>query len=171
MIDVPLIDTAPSITLVIAIGAFVISGIYLMLERSLTRVLIGFILLGNAVNLLFLVASGRAGNPAMIGSGDEADMSDPLPQAMVLTAIVITLGISAFILAMAYRSWQLHGHDEVQDDLEDRRIARFAAKNAPTVHDEDTDSADNQSLDDQAADVRDETDDTPVDPVVKGRDE
>ena len=47
-------------------------------------------------------------------------MSDPLPQAMVLTAIVITLGVAAFLLAMAYRSWQLQGHDEVQDDVEDR---------------------------------------------------
>ena len=49
-------------------------------------------------------------------------MSDPLPQAMVLTAIVITFGLTAFLLAVAYRSWQLTGHDEVQDDLEDRQI-------------------------------------------------
>ena len=49
-------------------------------------------------------------------------MSDPLPQAMILTAIVITLGMTAFLLAMAYRSWLLVGHDEVQDDVEDRRI-------------------------------------------------
>ncbi len=55
-------------------------------------------------------------------------MSDPLPQAMVLTAIVITLGMTAFLLAMAYRSWQLIGHDEVQDDLEDRRIVRRAER-------------------------------------------
>ncbi len=50
-------------------------------------------------------------------------MADPLPQAMILTAIVITLGVTAFLLAMAYRSWQLQGNDEVQDDAEDRRIA------------------------------------------------
>src|SRR5690606_41100386 len=48
---------------------------------------------------------------------------DPLPQAMILTAIVITLGVTAFLLVMAYRSWQLQGNDEVQDDAEDRRIA------------------------------------------------
>ena len=53
-------------------------------------------------------------------------MSDPLPQAMVLTAIVITLGMVAFVLALAYRSWQIDGHDEVQDDVEDRRIVRRA---------------------------------------------
>ena len=46
-------------------------------------------------------------------------MSDPLPQALVLTAIVISLGTTAFVLAMAYRSWQLTGHDDVQDDVED----------------------------------------------------
>ena len=54
-------------------------------------------------------------------------MSDPLPQAMVLTAIVISLGTTAFLLAMAYRSWQLTGHDDVQDDVEDRAIRRLAA--------------------------------------------
>ena len=50
--------------------------------------------------------------------------ADPLPQAMVLTAIVITFGVSAFLLALAYRSWVLTGDDEVQDDVEDRRVAR-----------------------------------------------
>ncbi len=167
-----MIDTAPALVLVIAIGAFVISGVYLLLERSLTRVLVGFILLGNGINLLFLVASGRAGKAPIIGDGSESEMSDPLPQAMVLTAIVITLGLVAFVLAMAYRSWQLHGHDEVQDDLEDRRIARLAAKNAPAVYDDDVDDAAGLSLDDQAADVRDETDDsepaTPPGPAEEG---
>ncbi len=51
-------------------------------------------------------------------------MADPLVQAMMLTAIVIGLATTAFMLAMAYRSWQLNGNDEVQDDLEDRRIAQ-----------------------------------------------
>ena len=54
-------------------------------------------------------------------------MSDPLPQALVLTAIVISLGTTAFVLAMAYRSWQLTGHDDVQDDVEDAAIRRLAA--------------------------------------------
>ena len=60
-------------------------------------------------------------------------MADPVPQALVLTAIVITLGMTAFLLSVAYRSWRLNGHDEVQDDIEDRRIARRAARNAPLV--------------------------------------
>jgi multicomponent Na+:H+ antiporter subunit C len=151
-----LIDMSPNIVLVLAIGVLVTTGIYLLLERSLTRVLIGFILMGNGVNLLFLVAGGQAGGPPIIGETATNAMSDPLPQAMVLTAIVITLALTAFILAMAYRSWQLHGHDEVQDDLEDRRIVRLAAKNAPLYVDSDA-VEDPESSDEQAAEARDET--------------
>jgi multicomponent Na+:H+ antiporter subunit C len=71
-------------------------------------------------------------------------MSDSLPQAMVLTAIVITLGITAFLLAMAYRSWQLTGHDEVQDDVEDAAIRRLARADAESrsYDDGDDDEAD-----------------------------
>src|SRR5690625_1526985 len=111
-----------SLALVLAAGVLIAAGVYLTLERSLSRIVIGLSLMSNGVNLLFLVAGGRAGNAPINTPGNE-DMADPLPQAMVLTAIVISLGLSAFVLAMAYRSWQLHGHDEVQDDLEDRRLA------------------------------------------------
>lgn len=156
MIGGDMIEMSPSLVLVAAIGALFIAGVYLLLERSLTRVLIGFILIGNGVNLLFLVAGGAAGGPPIVGHTDAAEMSDPLPQAMVLTAIVITLALTAFVLAMAYRSWQLHGHDEVQDDLEDRRIVRLAAKNAPSFNDLDS-QEDSGSIDDHAAEARDET--------------
>ncbi|MBI9115838.1 Na(+)/H(+) antiporter subunit C [Sanguibacter sp. YZGR15] len=147
---------SPNLTLVVATGALFIAGVYLLLERSLTRVLIGFILISNGVNLLFLIASGRAGGPPLIGEAEPAEMSDPLPQALILTAIVITLALTAFVLAMAYRSWQLHGHDEVQDDLEDRRIVRLAAKNSPSFTDLDADEV-TESIDEQAAEARDET--------------
>src|SRR5699024_9328799 len=80
-----MIDMSPSLILVLAVGAFVTAGVYLLLERSLTRVLLGFILIGNGVNIMFLIAGGRAGGAPIIGLTDEADMSDPLPQAMVLT--------------------------------------------------------------------------------------
>jgi multicomponent Na+:H+ antiporter subunit C len=59
-------------------------------------------------------------------------MSDPLPQALVLTAIVISLGTTAFVLAMAYRSWQLTGHDDVQDDVEDAAIRLLAEADEPS---------------------------------------
>ena len=121
-----MIDMSPNLVLVGVIVVLVTAGVYLLLERSLSRVLIGVILIGNGVNLLFLVAGGAAGRPPIIGLEPEGRMSDPLPQAMVLTAIVITLGMVAFLLTMAYRSFQLNGHDEVQDDVEDARIRRLA---------------------------------------------
>ena len=123
-----------NLTLVVAAAALVGCGVYLVLERSLTRVLVGLVMLGNGVNVLFLVASGPAGRAPIVGSGAGGSgsstggvrglsgMADPLPEALVLTAIVISLATAAFILAMAYRSWQLTGHDDVQDDVEDRVI-------------------------------------------------
>jgi multicomponent Na+:H+ antiporter subunit C len=155
---VNVLDTTPAAVLVLAIGVLVTTGVYLLLERSLTRVLIGFILLGNGINLLLLVAGGRAGGAPILGTTPLWHMSDPLVQAMILTAIVITLGLTAFVLAMAYRSWQLHGHDEVQDDVEDRRIARLAAKNEPSFAAADAVES-GETLDEEAARTRDETDD------------
>ncbi|MDQ7993560.1 MAG: NADH-quinone oxidoreductase subunit K, partial [Propionicimonas sp.] len=65
-----------------------------------------------------------------VGMTPKPEMSDPLPQAMVLTAIVITLSVAAFVLTMAYRSFQINGHDEVQDDVEDARIRALAEADA-----------------------------------------
>ena len=116
-----------SLSLIVAAAAMIGCGVYLILERSLTRVLVGLVMLGNGVNVLFLISGGPAGRAPIVGDQDPAGMSDPLPQAMVLTAIVISLGTTAFLLAMAYRSWQLTGHDDVQDDVEDRAIRILAA--------------------------------------------
>jgi multicomponent Na+:H+ antiporter subunit C len=116
-----------NLSLILAAAAMIGCGVYLILERSLTRVLVGLVLLGNGVNVLFLIASGPAGRAPIVGEAVPSAMSDPLPQALVLTAIVISLVTSAFVLAMAYRSWQLTGHDDVQDDVEDRAIRRLAA--------------------------------------------
>lgn len=151
-----MIDTSPSITLVLVAAALVGIGVYLLLERSLTRVLIGVILISNGINVVFLVAGGRAGNAPIIGQSDQVAMSDPLPQAMVLTAIVITLGTTAFLLAMAYRSWQLNNHDEVQDDVEDRRVAERAALHQAPFR---TDDEDFTSLEEEAAETQDDVDD------------
>jgi len=125
-----------SLALILASSAMIGCGIYLVLERSLTRVLVGLVMLGNGVNLLFLISGGRAGRAPIVDRSDSSAMSDPLPQALVLTAIVISLGTVAFVLAMAYRSWQLTGHDDVQDDVEDAAIRRLAAR------DEQSDSFD-----------------------------
>jgi multicomponent Na+:H+ antiporter subunit C len=129
---------SPNLTLVLISGLLVAAGVYLMLERSLTRILVGVLLASNGVNVMFLVASGAAGGAPIIGVTDPQDMSDPLPQAMVLTAIVITLGVTAYLLALAYRSFQLNGHDEVADDVEDAAIRRLAeADLASDSYDED----------------------------------
>lgn len=117
-----------NLVLVAVVGVLFAAGVYLLLERSLTRVLVGVILIGNGVNVLFLVASGPAGRAPIVGLNDVDEMSDPLPQAMVLTAIVITLGVTAFLLAMAYRAGQLNGNDDVQDDVEDASIRRRAER-------------------------------------------
>src|SRR5699024_10309703 len=90
----PVIDTSPSLALVVLVAVLVGTGVYLLLERSLTRVIIGFSMISNGVNVMFLIASGRAGGPPLVGTTDPEEMSDPLPQAMVLTAIVITLAVS-----------------------------------------------------------------------------
>jgi multicomponent Na+:H+ antiporter subunit C len=149
-------DMTPNLLLVVVVAALVTAGVYLLLERSLTRIIIGLVLIGNGVNVLFLVAGGAAGGAPIVGQTPPEEMSDPLPQAMVLTAIVITLGMTAFLLAMAYRSWQLNRHDEVQDDLEDRRIAQIAAANHAIFQDLDTPDV-RSDLDVDAAEARDET--------------
>jgi len=150
------LENTPSAVLVLAIGVLCGAGVYLLLERPLTRILLGFILLSNGVNLMLLVAGGKAGASPIVGSAPEDEpMSDPLAQAMTLTAIVITLGLTAFILALAYRSWQLHGHDEVADDVEDQRVARQAALNAPAYTDADADEP-GTTLDEEAAEVHDD---------------
>jgi multicomponent Na+:H+ antiporter subunit C len=131
-----------NLALVLTASVLVTSGVYLVLERSLTRILIGIILISNGVNIAFLVAGGPAGGAPIVGVTEPARMSDSLPQAMVLTAIVITLGITAFLLAMAYRSWQLTGHDEVQDDVEDAAIRRLARADAESRSYDDDDQAD-----------------------------
>jgi multicomponent Na+:H+ antiporter subunit C len=119
---------------VIAVGVLVATGVILVLERSLTRILLGVILLGNGVNLLILLG-GRAGAAPLVGTAPTGEMSDALPQAMVLTAVVITFGLTAFVLAVAYRRWYLSGDDEVQDDLEDRQIVRLAERNEVSTAD------------------------------------
>ena len=116
----------PNLTLAVVAGVLVAAGVYLLTERSLTRILVGVVVMSNGVNLLLLLASGPAADPPFAGLFDPEAMADPLPMAMVLTAIVITMAVSAFVVTMAYRSFQLHGHDEVSDDIEDARIRALA---------------------------------------------
>jgi multicomponent Na+:H+ antiporter subunit C len=126
-----------NLTLCLAIGVLYALGVYLLLQRTLTRVILGIGLLGHGANLLLLVSGGPAGRAPLVtltpgeGAGEVGVTADPLPQAMALTAIVITFALTAFLLALAYRSYLLTRADEVQDDVEDRRIARAARHEEP----------------------------------------
>ncbi|MGO2110158.1 MAG: Na(+)/H(+) antiporter subunit C [Pseudoclavibacter sp.] len=109
-----------SLLLLIAMVVLFASGIAMMLERSLTRMVLGFLLVGNATNILIFFMSGSFGAAPLFDPDlDPADYSDPLPQAFILTAIVITFGTTAFLLALVYRSWRLAQADTVEDDEED----------------------------------------------------
>lgn len=125
-----------STVLIIVMGVLFAGGVYAMLERSLTRVLIGFLLLGNAANLLLLIVMGEPGIAPFFGEASPDEMSDPLPQALSLTAIVITFAVSAFLLALIYRSWQLGQADTVEDDEADRAIRERTADVDETMDDE-----------------------------------
>lgn len=113
-----------SVLLAFAAAVLFALGTWLLLQRRLTRIVVGLGLLGHGTNILLLTSGGGGGLPPVIGKGDADEFADPLPQALALTAIVITFGVTAFLLAMAYRSWQLTHDDVVADDLEDRRIER-----------------------------------------------
>ena len=128
----------PTVALPVIIGGLYAAGVYLLLDRSLTRVLVGFLLLGNATNLLLLSSAGPGGLPPILGVAEADEMSDPLPQALILTAIVITFGVAAFVLAMIHRSWALARNEAVATDEEDRRIAGR--------HDTDADELDPDEL-------------------------
>jgi multicomponent Na+:H+ antiporter subunit C len=125
-----------SLILIVIMAVLFACGVYAMLERSLTRVLIGFLLLGNATNLLLMIVMGRPGIAAFFGGGPEGERSDPLPQALTLTAIVITFAISAFLLALIYRSWQLGQADTVTDDEADIAVRERTTESEIAIDDE-----------------------------------
>jgi multicomponent Na+:H+ antiporter subunit C len=113
----------------VLIGGLTSAGVYLLLERNMTRMLLGLLLIGNAVNLLIMTVSGTSGNPPIRGrtSSGDTTTADPLAQGMILTAIVITMGIAAFVLALTYRSSRLNAAEEVDNDPEDTRVSQLAA--------------------------------------------
>ena len=110
-----------SVVMAATAAALFAIGTYLLLQRKLSRIIVGLGLISHGANVLF-VNAGRRGLPPLIGQGDPADFADPMPQALVLTAIVISFGTTALLLALAYRSWLLTSDDEVADDIEDRIV-------------------------------------------------
>lgn len=99
--------------LAITIGILVATSVYMMLDRNVVRFLFGLVLLSNAVNLVIFTA-GRltVGAPPLIADGAYApddQIANALPQALVLTAIVIGFGLLAFALALVYRTYMALG--------------------------------------------------------------
>ena len=112
--------------LLIGSGVLITCGVYLMLDRALTKMIMGVLLLGNGGNLLLLQAGGQAGSPPILGRSSEvvAEMADPLAQAMILTAIVISMALAGFMLSLAYRQYRYRTDDIIERDEEDRAVAR-----------------------------------------------
>jgi multicomponent Na+:H+ antiporter subunit C len=122
----------------VLVGGLTSVGVYLLLERGLTRMLLGLLLIGNAVNLLILMVGGPSGNPPVHGrtSDGETTTADPLAQGMILTAIVISMGIAAFVLALTYRSYRLNTAEEVSNDPEDARVSQLAERDGVPLEDD-----------------------------------
>ncbi|NUS43555.1 MAG: Na(+)/H(+) antiporter subunit C [Mycobacteriaceae bacterium] len=154
-----------NVGLLALLGALVACGVYLILERRVTKMLLGMILVGNAVNLLLLTVGGRSGAPPVYGPQSKAaDMTDPLAQAMILTAIVITMGLTAFVMGLGYRSFMFTSRDEVEIDPEDAKVVakRQAAEDGrdDSDDDDDEDEPDGDDSDTHDSDTHDSGDDS-----------
>jgi multicomponent Na+:H+ antiporter subunit C len=100
--------------LTLAIGILFASGTYLVLRRSLLKVVIGFALISHGTNLL-LLSTGKLkrGAAPILVEGANQSYADPLPQALILTAIVISFAVTAFMLALIYKTYQSLGIDDL----------------------------------------------------------
>jgi multicomponent Na+:H+ antiporter subunit C len=97
----------------IAIGSLFTIGTYLILSRTLLRIILGMSIIGHGVNLLILTMGGlKTGAPPLLGLG-VTTFTDPLPQALLLTAIVINFATTALLLVLSYRAYQVTGTDDV----------------------------------------------------------
>jgi multicomponent Na+:H+ antiporter subunit C len=105
------------ILLGILVGMLYATGLYMMLRRSLVKIIIGLILLGNGANLMiFLLGRLTKGAPPIIDEGMNvltAPFADPVPQALILTAIVISFGLQAFAIVLMKRVYEVVGTDDI----------------------------------------------------------
>jgi multicomponent Na+:H+ antiporter subunit C len=103
------------IVMSVVVGFLFMSAVYLILSKSLIRIIIGTSLLAHGAHLLFITMGGLGGiAPPVVAEGvSNADYADPLPQALVLTAIVISFAVTSFFLVLAYRAYQELETDDV----------------------------------------------------------
>ncbi len=94
----------------VVVGILMASSVYLMLRRNLVRFILGLALIAHSANLLLFVSSGLSGVvPPLIHAGEsqaEAGVANAVPQALILTAIVISFSVMAFLLTLAFRTYQ-----------------------------------------------------------------
>ncbi|URT70272.1 Na(+)/H(+) antiporter subunit C [Cytobacillus firmus] len=100
------------ILMAFVIGILFMSATYLMLSKSLLRIIVGTGLLSHGAHMLILTMGGlKEGSAPLLG--EKAPYTDPIPQALILTAIVISFGVTAFFLVLAYRAYQELGTDNM----------------------------------------------------------
>ncbi|MBE1556375.1 Na(+)/H(+) antiporter subunit C [Sporosarcina limicola] len=97
----------------IVIGILFMAAVYLILSRSLLKIILGTGLLSHGAHLLILTMGGLGGTSPPVLADGVTDYADPLPQALILTAIVISFGVTAFILVLAYRTYAEHKTDDM----------------------------------------------------------
>lgn len=104
--------------LAVVTGGLVAAGVYLMLRRSVVRLLFGLVLLGHGANLLVFVVGGvTRGVAPWVAPGESAPppgAADPIPQALVLTALVIGFAVIAFTTVLVERAYRLTGSDDLE---------------------------------------------------------
>lgn len=114
------------IVLALTIGVLVTGATYLVLQREMVRIALGFLLLSHAVNLLIITAGGQERREAAIGSLlDPRVTADPLPAAFVLTAIVIAFAVTIYLLVLAVagkRDNDLNDEDLTDEDMTDEEV-------------------------------------------------
>jgi len=107
-----------TIILAIVIGGLYAAGLYMMLRRSIVKLIFGLVLIGHAANLLIFAAGGLVrGRPPLVPEGAEAPIlpvADPLPQSLILTAIVIGFGVVAFLVVLIHRAVEAGRSDDIE---------------------------------------------------------
>ncbi|MEW5867639.1 MAG: Na+/H+ antiporter subunit C [Chloroflexota bacterium] len=115
------------VLMAVVIGGLYAAGLYMMMRRSIVKLIFGLFLLGHAANLLIFTIGGLEHNrPPLIAPGEQflsGQYADPLPQALILTAIVIGFGVQAFAIVLIKRAYQATETDDLDrmkttDDLQ-----------------------------------------------------
>jgi len=105
--------------LAIVVGVLFGGGVYMILRRNIVKIVIGLMLMSHAANLVIFTSAGLTrGTPPLIPEGEmtiDGSFADPLPQALVLTAIVISFGVIAFTLVLFQRAYDVAGTDDIDE--------------------------------------------------------